>query len=530
MQIFYDTVSKNLQLAIKELYGLEVEPPLWEVSSRQEFGDLSSMIAMKLSAGLKKPPLDIAKELKEALAKSLKNEVDKIEVLPPGFINLHISKSALFFSLEEILKDQASFFRRNFPKKILLEFVSGNPTGPLSIAHGRQAVIGDVIGNILSFFGNAVTREYYVNDEGKQIDNLTASVDALAKEIQGQAFTFPEDGYKGAYVKEVAQAYLDSGSKDIREFALEHILELIKKDLASLGINFNSWISQRSIMQEGKVEQAVALLKSKGLIYEKEDAIWFESTKFGDDKDRVIKKTDGELTYFASDIAYHGYKFTRGFESLINLWGPDHHGYIPRVKAAIDGLGFDSKALNVIIIQLVTIKTKERMSRRKGTAILLSDLVKEVGKDTARFYYLVRKNSSILEFDIDLAKEASFNNPLYYIQYVCARIESIFKKVEIKGFDSKYNQYLKTPEELNLLRFLLQFFYCLEKAYYTQEPVFIIEYLKGLAALFHKFYEANRVVGEEENIMRARLNLLQASKIVIHCGLGLLGIQPVEKM
>ena len=308
------------------------------------------------------------------------------------------------------------------------------------------------------------------------------------------------------------------------------MLSLVKSNLECIGIEFDTWRSQQKIIDEGGVNKAIEKLKQKGFIYEQDGAIWFAASKFGDDKDRVIVKADGELTYFASDIAYHLEKVQRGYNDLINIWGPDHHGYIPRVRSSLKALGCKEDILEVIIMQLVTIKSRGRMSKRKGTMVLLSDLVEDVGKDTARFYYLTRRNSSHLDFDIDLAKEASFDNPLYYIQYACARIESIFKKVERTGGDFQYSKFLKEEEEFTLLRALMQFFYCLEKAYYTREPVFIIEYLKNIAAILHKFYETRRVMGEEDNIANARLNLLLATRITVHCALKLLGITPVEKM
>ncbi len=271
-------------------------------------------------------------------------------------------------------------------------------------------------------------------------------------------------------------------------------------------------------------------MDKKGLIYESQDALWFSSTRFGDDKDRVIRKADGELTYFASDIAYHKDKIERGADELINLWGPDHHGYIKRVKTAIQALEFDQRLLKIIIIQLVTLKNKEKMSKRAGSFVLLSELIEDLGKDATRFYYLTRRNSSHLEFDIDLAKKASFDNPLYYIQYVCARIESIFKKAPKASFSTKFSKLLNNPEELNLVRSLLQFTYCLEKARCTLEPVFVIEYLRGLAADFHRFYEKVRVIDEDKELTQARLNLLKGVKEVFHCGLKLLGITPVEEM
>jgi len=536
MKGFYDKVSHILEEIIVRNYSVSLEHPLWEVPQRQEFGDLSSMAALKLASKLKKEPLEIATQIKSFLEKELSGEYEKIEILRPGFINIFISSKILIESLSDILNVKEKFFRSGIKRKTLIEFLSANPTGPLSIAHGRQAVIGDTIANVLEFFGNDVIREYYVNDDGKQLDLMVASVKAwLGPNPSGE---IPEGGYKGEYIKDIAKKVSENKNWqknpekfDLKKFTIKHILDdLIKKDLDSLCIKFDNWASQREIIDDKKVEKAIRSLTKKGLIYEKEGALWFASTKFGDDKDRVIKKADGELTYFASDIAYHKDKIERKFQKLINLWGPDHHGYIKRVESAILALGYNKSLLSVIIIQLVTLKTKERMSKRAGTMILLSDLVKDVGKDAARFYYLTRKNSSHLEFDIDLAKQMSFDNPLYYIQYVCARIESIFRKANVSSFDPNYNKFLTDPEELNLLRALLQFSYCLEKAYCVLEPAFIIEFLKDLASAFHRFYEQKKVIAEDKDITQARLNLLAALKIVFHCALGLLGITPVEKM
>ncbi|MDD4954728.1 MAG: arginine--tRNA ligase [Candidatus Omnitrophica bacterium] len=530
MKGFYQKISQILEDIIKKEYEVELDPPLWEVPSRQDFGDLSTMVSLKLASKLKKDPLEVATNLKTILEGKKDKSIEKIEIIKPGFVNIFFAKNALINSLNELIESREKFFRRSIKKKVILEFLSANPTGPLSIAHGRQAVVGDCLGNILDFCGADVEREYYVNDAGKQLELFIRSVEERIKEIKGENFQIPEGGYQGEYVKDVAKAVIEANPKDPKRFALDYVLGWIKKDLKDLGIEFDTWTSQQKIIDDKKIEKVINELKGKDLIYEKEDALWFSSTKFGDDKDRVIKKNDGELTYFASDIAYHEDKINRGANELINLWGPDHHGYIERVKSAIEALGYEKNILKVIIIQLVTLKSKEKMSKRKGTAILLSELVKEVGKDTTRFYYLTRKNSSHLDFDIDLAKATSFDNPLYYIQYSCARIESIFEKAQDKKADPECSEFLKSEEELCLLRALLQFSYTLEKAYYSLEPVFIIEYLKSIAALFHKFYETNRVLGESENVEAARLNLLKATRIVLHCGLALLGITPAKKM
>lgn len=529
MKDFYQQLTDITAKLIHDKYGVELDMPLWELPAKREFGDLSSSAAMRLASRFKKNPLEIAGELKNLIAPQASENIEKIEILKPGFINLFISRPALLVSLGSLLSEEEPFFHKQLKRKVLIEFVSANPTGPISIAHGRQAVIGDTIANILKFCGNAVTREYYINDEGKQIDLLVESVKARAEELKGNPLGLPEGGYQGEYIKDVAKAWQCSG-QDCRQFSLEHILGWIKNDLESLGVKFDTWRSQYKLINEGKVAQAIEALQEKGFLHEKEGALWFNSTAFGDDKDRVIKKADGELTYFASDIAYHKEKMERGFQLLINLWGPDHHGYIPRVKAALEALGYDKDALNILIIQLVTLKTKEKMSKRKGTAILVSDLIGEVGIDAARFYYLTRRNSSHLEFDVDLAKQASLDNPLYYIQYSCARIESIFKKAGSSQPDIASIQRIETEPELLLLRVLLEFTYVLDKAYFCLEPVFIVEYLKDLAAAFHKFYENVKVIGSDKELTAARLSLLWAVRLVLHTGLKILGLTPAEQM
>ncbi len=529
MKGFHDKVSSILEKVVKKEYGIVLKPPLWELPQRQEFGDLSSMAAMKIASRLKGDPLEIAARIKIPLEKALSKDVDRIEILRPGFINIFISTKALISSLNKILKDKDNFFRKSLVKKrVLIEFLSANPTGPLSVAHGRQAVVGDTIARILAFFGDEVHREYYLNDAGRQIELFIQSLASRCGMVP-----FPEGGYKGDYIKQIADNFKikhEYNYRDLKRFGAKAVMSSIKGDLKALGIKFDNWFSQKKLISAKKVEGAVSVLKKKGLIFELDGALWFSSTKFGDDKDRVIRKDDGELTYFASDIAYHKDKVERKFDKLINLWGPDHHGYIKRVKAALKALKYNEDILKIIIIQLVTLKTKERMSKRAGTMILLSDLINDVGPDAARFYYLTRRNSSHLEFDIDLAKEASFNNPLYYIQYVCARIESIFRKAGKVSFKEDFSKFLTDPEELSLLRALLQFSYCLEKAYYFQEPVFIVEFLKNLASSFHKFYEQKKVLEEDKRIAQARLNLVSAVRIVFHCGLSLLGIKPVVRM
>lgn len=530
MRDLYQKVSCSLGDILNTEYpDFEISLPLWEISSKEEFGDFSTMVALKVASKIKEDPLEVAAKIKEKLKKKLP-EIDNIGILKPGFINLFFPKEHLISSFNKLLREREEYFASKKEKNVLIEFVSANPTGPLSIAHGRQAVVGDVIANILEFSGNKVTREYYVNDEGRQIDLLVESVGERVKEIEGKNFSLPPDGYLGEYVKIIAQEVIKQKPKDLKSFVIPFILSWIDRDLRDLGVKFDTWESQKELIDNGKVEEAVDFLKKKRLTEEKEGALWFLSTRFGDDKDRVLIKKDENYTYFSSDVAYHKYKMERKFNKLINLWGPDHHGYIKRVKAAVKALGFKEEVLEIIIVQLVAIKTKQRMSRRKGTSIPLYDLVKEVGADAARFYYLMRKNSSHLEFDIDKAKEISFENPLYYVQYAHARICSVFKKAGVNNIQLTHTKFLKDEKEFLLLRKILQLSCCLDKAYNTLEPVFLIEYLKNVAACFHKFYEERRILDEEANVRLARLNLLEATRIVLACGLNILGIKPMEKM
>ena len=528
----YQKISSVLEEILKEknVYS-NVSPPFWEIPPQDKFGDLALTIALKLASFLKQNPQAIAQKIAEKLKEKLDKEIEKIEIVPPGFINIFFSSFTLKKFLHSLLSKDKNIFLHIFPKKkILLEFVSANPTGPLSIAHGRQAVIGDVLANFFEFLGNKVVREYYVNDVGRQISLLIHSVEERIKELKGEEFKIPEDGYHGEYVIDLAKEVLKKKPKDLEKFVISSILKGIKKDLEKIGVVFKSWVSQKELIRKKEVEKVIDLLKEKKLVYEKEKALWFSSTKFGDDKDRVLKKSDEEFTYFACDIAYHKNKAERGFDKLINLWGPDHHGYIKRVKSAFSALGFDENILNIIIVQLVSLKTKERMSKRKGKIFLLSDLVEEVGKEAARFYYLTRRNSSLLEFDIKKAKEISFDNPLYYIQYAHARICSIFRKAKSKKIHFKYIDFLDEEKEIYLLRKLFHFYFCLEKIYYFLEPVFLVEYLKELATTFHKFYEEERVIMQNKDKMYARLLLLKGVKKILSWGLNILGIKPKERM
>jgi len=521
-----------------------------EIPKERSHGDISTNIAMKLvrlSGG--KSPIDfaelIANKMRGALASSgLKSDIEKIEVKPPGFINFFLSSGYLYQVLLDIEREQDNYGRSSIcrDKNIQLEFVSANPTGPLTIAHGRQAAIGDSLANILSYIGCEISREYYVNDEGNQMNMLGGSIRARYRELCGIKEEFPPDGYKGTYVNDIAadfrnkhgDVHADEDIKIFREFGLKWILDDIKKDLKDFGVKFDVWYSQGDLRKSGKIDKALELIKDKGYVFQEEGATWFRSTEFGDDKDRVLIKSDGSYTYLAPDIAYHLDKYRRGFKSLIDIWGPDHHGYIPRMKAAIQALGFEKDSLSVIIAQLATLYRGGhvvKMSTRAGEFVTLREVMDEVGKDVARFAFLMRKVSSHLDFDLDKVKEQSMENPVYYIQYAHARIWSILEFSKGAGLSSKFKSgFLKEAEELWILRILRQFPLVVIISANSLEPFVVLQYLQDLAAAFHSFYNKHRVVCDDPDLSRARLVLVNCVRIVLANGLGLLGVSLPKKM
>lgn len=523
----------------------------------KKFGDYSSNIALVLAQRLAKPPLEIAQRLKEALEKklscwSLSGEISKIEVAGAGFINFFLSKSCLYEILLQIRKRKDNFAtaKTGSGKKVHIEFVSANPTGPLNVAHGRQAAFGDTLANLFQFLGYQVTREYYLNDEGVQIDTLGDSLRAKYQQLLGISAEFPSSGYRGKYIDDLASEFLQKygnrfAKTDKKDrtffscFATSKILEGIKKDLAAFGVKFDSWFSQRQLNQTGKIKKALTLLKVKGYLYQKEGAWWLATTRFGDDKDRVVIKSDLSLTYIAPDIAYHQTKFKRGFSQMINIWGPDHHGYIARLKAAVSALGYDSEQLRVLVVQLVSLSSAEKiipMSTRMGQFVSLHDIIEAVGKDAARFFFLMRKRDSHLHFDLELAKKQSLENPVYYIQYAHARISNILKfaktaKTGNPSFNHKVDlSLLNKPEELSLIQSLRDFSSVIEFCVSNLEPHRMTVYLQDLAKEFHQYYEQHKVVTEDLKLTCARLVLIDATRIVLKNGLRLLCISAPEKM
>ncbi|MDD5561142.1 MAG: arginine--tRNA ligase [Candidatus Omnitrophica bacterium] len=525
-----------------QLDKLPHEQVILDFPTDNRFGDFTTNIALKLSKALKNPPRQIAASLVELIQKEipgsgLKDLVSQVKVEGAGFINFYLNAGYFYDQLNKIIVQGQDALRLDSGKgkKVLIEYVSANPTGSLSVAHARQAAVGDCLANILEFLNFKVQREYYLNDEGNQINILGKSVQLRSEELAGKKVEFPENYYQGDYIYDIAkeadkQKVSDSGLGD---FASDYILDIIKKELSDFGVNFDCWYSQKELAKSGKVEQSFSQLKEKGFLFEEDGALWFKSTAFGDDKDRVIIKSDGSQTYLAPDIAYHQDKFNRGFNWLINLWGPDHHGYINRIKAAIQAFGHPADDLSVIIVQLATIFRNGQpvqMSTRRGQYITLREILDEVGSDAARFFFLMRRTSSHLDFDLEVAKKQSAENPVYYVQYAHARICSILRSVTIQNSGDLELSVLKEKEELELIKKMLEFKAVLNICLVTCDPYMVTVYLQELSEAFHKFYDLHRVLGQADALTSARLALIKGVKIVLSCGLELLGVSRPEKM
>ncbi len=530
--------------SLKEL-GLEkaLPSPLYlDLPTDSRFGDLTTNAALQLSKAIKRPPQEIAagliKKIKERLAKSPAAQyLKEIKIEGAGFINFYLQNKYFYEQLRGILGEKEGALKRDLGRgqKVLLEFVSANPTGPLSVAHARQAAVGDVLASIFEFLGFKVKREYYLNDEGNQINILGRSVELRLRQLQGERIEFPEEYYQGEYIYQIAKDIKNQKSKikNTTEYCVEYILKIIKKELDDFGVKFDIWYSQKALAKSGQIEKALGFLKKRGFLYQEGGALWFKSTQFGDDKDRVVIKSDKSYTYLAPDIAYHRDKYGRGFDLLINIWGPDHHGYVSRLKAAVEALGHPAQSLSVIIVQLAIISREGRplhMSTRKGQYITMREVLDEVGCDAARFFFLMRRTSSHLDFDLEVAKKHTPENPVYYVQYAHARIYSILRTGGVKLKKARDLSVLKEREELSLIKKILQFTDILNICLSTQDPYRLTVYLQELAEAFHKFYDLHRVLGVEDSLSQARLGLIDAARIVIAAGLDLLGVSKPEKM
>ena len=544
-------------------------------------GDFASNIALLLAKPVKKPPREIAEKILKQIADEA--AVDKIEIAGPGFLNFYLRSDHQAEILNQILNQQNAFgqSKEHAGKKIQIEFVSANPTGPLHVGHGRGAAYGATIGNLLKAVGYDVYREYYVNDAGRQIDILTVSVWLRYLELCGDKFEFPSNAYQGDYIWDIAaslhrehenkfqhttqdwlqalppdepnggdkEIYIDAiikkskellGNSDYQIFAnraLNTILDDIKDDLEKFGVHFDNWYSEKSLSDENKIQNALETLSKNEYTYEKDGAVWFRSTSFEDEKDRVLIRENGQTTYFASDIAYHLDKFSHGFDQLVNIWGADHHGYIARVKAAVQALNKDPERLKVLLVQFANLYEggeKLAMSTRSGEFVTLRHLRKQVGKDAARFFYVMRKCEQHLDFDLDLATSQSQDNPVYYVQYAHARICSIFEQA---GKDYQHNEIVNADstlliqeQEKDLISTLDQFPEKIMNAANQFSPHLVVNYLREVANVFHSFYNAHQVLVDDTSLRNARLKLIRATQIVLHNGLTLLDVSAPQKM
>ncbi|MEE8185208.1 MAG: arginine--tRNA ligase [Thermodesulfobacteriota bacterium] len=531
-----DNCRKKGLLEVKE-----IPPVLLERPKKDEFGDYATNFAMIIASKENIPPRRVADIIAGAIETG--DIVRKVEVAGPGFINLFMNKIYWIRILRDAVSKGEMYGKTDTGKgkKVLIEFISANPTGPLHIGHARGAVFGDTMANILEAVGFDVTREFYINDAGSQVKNLNESIFLKRKEERGEAVKWDENHYRGEYIARLA-AGVDNikgeSAEEIGEYALGEILNWIKRDLNDFNVRFDNWFSERGLYKTGKVDKLLDELRLKGFIEERDGAVWFRSIEFGDDKNRVVKRESGEPTYFASDIAYHYDKYERGFDSLINIWGADHHGYMPRIMAVVQALGHDKDSLRVVLVQMVTILRGGKpvtMSKRAGEYITLRDVLDEVGSDAMRFFFMMRKSDAQMEFDLELAKKQAPENPAFYVQYAHARINSIIeyaeeKSLELSGIrDADLNR-LELKEEFDIIRFITLFPEIIGDAAQSLDPHRITFYLQELAGLFHSYYNRNRIVSDDIQLTKARLYLCSSIKVVLNNGLTLLGVSAPKKM
>ncbi|WP_194540351.1 arginine--tRNA ligase [Paenibacillus sp. JZ16] len=530
----------------EELPGITLEVP-----KDKSHGDLATNVAMQLTRIAKKNPRQIAEAILEHLDRA-KASIEKAEIAGPGFINFTLDKGYLY-PIVALVEEQGDNYGRiatGEGQKVQMEFVSANPTGSLHLGHARGAAVGDALCNVLDFAGYEVTREYYINDAGNQVVNLIKSLEARYLQELGQDAEMPEDGYHGEDIKGFAKELvaekgdsllsMDPGERAafLRQFGLEKELDKIKRDLNRFRVHFDEWFSETSLYENGLVEKSLEELKSKGEAYEKDGATWLRTTDYGDDKDRVLVKNDGTYTYLTPDIAYHRNKYERGYDKILNIWGADHHGYIPRMKAAMEALGNDPDKLIVLIAQMVSLfqdGEKVKMSKRTGKAVTMEDLMDEVGVDAIRYFFTMRSMDSHLDFDMDLAVSTSNENPVFYVQYAHARICSVFRQAEEQGVNllplSEVNlSVLTTEHEYDILRKIGELPQEVSLAAENYAPHRLIRYVYELASLFHSYYRAERVITEDTDQTQARLALLRAVRTVIANVLRLMGVSAPERM
>lgn len=537
-------------------------------------GDFATNIAMRLAKSVGKNPRDLAQSIIEALPDS--PLLDKVEVAGPGFINFHLGVAAFHAEVAAVIEAGENYGReplREAPK-ILLEFVSANPTGPLHVGHGRHASYGATLGNILDAAGYSVDREYYVNDAGRQMDILGVSVLLRGLELAGKPVTVPVGGYEGEYIRDIAavadvpgvdsDALLadlpDADDKDkhidglirnarkllgdesfnaLRKRAYVSIRDEIREDLEEFGVTFDSWFSEQSLTDNKRIDEALDVLRERRMLYEKDGATWFRATDYGDEKDRVVVRADGNKTYFASDIAYHFDKRQRGYDHLIDVLGADHHGYVARVRAGLEAMGYAGDSLEVPFVQFVSLfegGEKQSMGTRSGKFVTLRQLREDVGNDAARFFYVMRSNDQHLDFDLDLARDRSNENPVFYVQYAHARIHQVFEQLDAKSLTHSEENGLQhlgqltETHEKGLMSSLSRYAEIIELAASNRAPQHLVHYLRDLASDFHAYYNAHTFIVDDAALRDARLTLIRAARIVLASGLGILGVSAPDSM
>ena len=525
-----------------------------EIPREKHHGDFATNVAMQITKQAKKPPRVIAQILVESMVMA-DTFVEKVEIAGPGFINFYFKKEWLYAVIPAIEKEKEAYGKVNIGQneKVMVEFVSANPTGPMHMGNARGGALGDCLASVLSWAGYDVTREFYVNDAGNQIEKFGKSLEArYIQVLKGEeAITFPEDGYHGEDIKQRAQEFIqingdkylsvdtEQRKKALVAYALEKNVTSLEKDLKRYGITYDIWFRESELYKNNEVAETISYLKAQGYTYEKEDAVWFKASQFGAEKDEVLVRNNGIPTYFAADIAYHRNKLVkRNFDKVIDIWGADHHGHVARMKGAMQAIGCDPDKLEVIIMQLVRLLRNgevARMSKRTGKAVTLSDLLEETSIDAARFFFNMRQAASHLDFDLDLAVSQSDENPVYYVQYAHARICSIIRVLAEEGInlpacDDIDLTLLKKEEEIALFKQMAQFPEEIKYAAITMEPSKITRYVMDIAALFHSFYNACRVKCEDEKLMFARLKLVDSVRIVIQNALSILSVSAPEKM
>jgi arginyl-tRNA synthetase len=538
-----DQARESGKLAFADLPAFEVDTP-----KQSEHGDFATNAALILASQAKQPPRRLAEIIKDGLAPPA-GTLKKMEIAGPGFINFFLEDDYWRQVLPEILDLGAAYGDCDLGdgQRVQVEFVSANPTGPLHIGHGRGAALGDALARLLTAAGYQVEREYYINDVGTQILTLGKSLAFRLRELQGEAVEFPADGYQGDYMKDLARNYLAehgppalaSDGPDylpLGRYAADLILADIKKDLEDFGVTFDRWFSETDLFDQGWVERSFAFLKEKNYLYEADGALWFAASRFGDEKDRVVRRSTGATTYFASDVAYHLHKFERGYDLVVDLWGADHHGYVPRLLAAAQALSMKDR-LQIILVQLVSLLRQGEpvaMTTRGGTFVTLREVLDEVGKDAARFIFLTRRADAHLDFDLELAKQQNAENPVYYVQYAHARLASVFRQAAAQGLDFSPDAallpLLSLPEELALLKMLANYPDLVEGAARQLEPHRLTYFLTDLAAQLHSYYYKHRFISEDVKLSQARLWLVLGVKTVLAHGLDILGVTAPESM